>query len=119
MARVAAFLRRLIGRVKDNMSAFLTAIGSALIPLAVVLVVEVPGASSLSSVWGWVALILIIIGIAIIYRAWRETVREEKQRRREGKVTLFVLGSIAEKLGIDMDNAVKKVARLVEDERDN
>lgn len=119
MIRVRDSLKRLIRGVKDNMSAFLTAIGSALIPLAVVLVVEIPGASSLSSVWSWVALVLIIIGIAIIHRAWRETAREEQQRRKEGKVTLYVLASIAEKLGVDMDDAVKKVEKRVEDERDN
>ena len=94
------------------MAAYWTAIGAMLIPLAVVLVVEIPNAFSFSSVWSWIALGLIAFGVASILIGWSKTLAEERQRRREGKTFLLVLASIAQKLGVDIDDLVEKTERF-------
>jgi fatty acid desaturase len=93
-------------------STFWPAIGAMAIPLAVVLLLAIP--DSFSSFWGWVALGLILFGVISVIIGWVQTVSEEKQRRREGIVSLYVLTSIAQKLGVDVEEAVKKIKELVD-----
>jgi len=61
----------------------------------------------------WIGIGLIFLGIAALILGWRYVIREERQRRNEGKVFLYVLTSIAEKLGVDIDDAVKKLERVI------
>ncbi|MDD4876582.1 MAG: hypothetical protein PHQ86_05605 [Dehalococcoidales bacterium] len=111
MNKIKTALLKIVGGIKDNMSAFLTAIGSALIPLSIVLAIEIPGAFSFSSVWGWIALALMIIGIAIIYRAWKTTTEEEKQRRKESITNIALITGIADKLVVNINEVIKTLEK--------
>lgn len=95
-------------------SAFWTVIGAMAIPLAVVLLLAVP--NGFSSFWSWIALGLILFGVISILVGWAQTIAEEKQRRREGIVSLYVLTSIAEKLGVNIEEAIKKIKEVVDNE---
>jgi len=94
------------------MATYWTAIGAMAIPLAVILLVEIP--NSFTSFWSWIALGLIVFGIASIIVGWAKTVAEEKQRRREGITSLYMLASIAEKLGVNMNEAIKKLKETID-----
>ena len=111
MSKFKTTLLRIIGRVKKIVT-WWTTIGAMAIPLAIVLLLEAP--NGFSSFWSWIALALMMFGAASIIFGWKNTLAEEKQRRREGIVSLYVLSSIAEKLGVDVDKAVKKLKELVD-----
>jgi len=115
-------LRINVGRIKVNMSAFLTAIGAMAIPLAIVFVIEIPGAYSFSSIWSWIALALFVFGALVIYRAWKITKEEEKQRQEEQKQRLresvyliSIIAEIANKMGIDMQETIVTLERKLKD----
>lgn len=104
------------------MSAFLTAIGAMAIPLAIVFVIEIPGAYSFSSIWSWIALALFVFGALVIYRAWKITKEEEKQRQEEQKQRLresvyliSIIAEIANKMGIDMQETIVTLERKLKD----
>lgn len=90
------------------MSSWWTAIGAMLVPLGVILVLEAP-----SEYWDWVALCLIIGGFISFIFGWKKALADEKQKRKEGIVFLYILTSIAEKLGVNVDDAVNKLKEIV------
>lgn len=106
MTKFKTILLGIVGRIK-KMATYWTAIGAMAIPLAVIILIEAP--NGFSSFWSWIALCLIVLGIISILVGWKNTLAEEKQRRREGIVSLYVLASIAEKLGVNIDEAIEKV----------
>ncbi len=114
MNRIKATLLKKVGGIKENMSAFLTAVGAAAIPLAIIFVVEIPGAYSFTSIWGWIALALFTFGAVVIYKAWKVTKEEEKNRLREAKTSLYVITSIAKKLDVDMDDLAENLKRYLD-----
>lgn len=130
MARVAAFLTGLIGRILMK-AAYWTAFGTMLIPIGIVLLLGKPELSQLAF---W----LIVAGFASFVAGWYYTVKEERRqdaiekrrqaeeerRQREdkrrqaeheetlrgAKATFILLTHMALKQGVD-------VSKLIEDER--
>jgi uncharacterized membrane protein YhaH (DUF805 family) len=83
-------------------ASYWTGIGVMLIPIGVVIMVEFPNLNQLAF---W----LVIGGLISLVAGWAYTIKEERQRRREGISHLYVLASIAEKLGVNMDEAIEKL----------
>lgn len=111
MARLLALLKKLVRRLWE-MGAFLTAIGAALIPLGVILILEAPSESS--PIVGQVGLGVILLGVVLILFGCVKIIAEGKQRRREGMVLLGVLTGIADKLGVNIDEVLKTVRRKID-----
>jgi hypothetical protein len=106
MSKFKTTMLRIVGRLKKMVSLF-TALGTMFVPLGVLLVIERPD-------WSWLALCLILIGIISLIIGWVYVIREERQRRREGKVFSYMLTGVAEKLGVDLKNAVKGLEKLID-----
>jgi hypothetical protein len=120
LGKVRAFLKRLIGRILMR-AAFITALGTMLIPLGVFLAIDKPELEGL-------AFLLIIAGLVSFGGAWYYTIKEErrqdeieKQRQKEhesrmrgDKATFFLITHIAEKLGVDINKIAKDMGKLLD-----
>lgn len=129
MSKIGTSIKRLIERILMR-AAFITALGTMLIPLGVVLVLEKPE-------WDFVAFLLIIAGFCSFIAAWYYTIKEERRqeeierqrqrdeerrqeehelRMRGDKGTFFLITHIAEKLGVDMTQFLKDMGKLLDGE---
>ena len=119
-------IKRLVGRLLVK-AAYYTAIGTMLIPIGVLLVVEVPS-------WNQLAFWLIIAGLISFIAGWIYTIREErqkhadadreekrkrieeKQRQRESRAHLLVLSEIAKRQGVSMTRVARRLERWANEE---
>ena len=115
MVRVRDFLKRLIGRLRA-MASLVAALGTVLIPIAVVLWQEPTTPTRY-----WAGMILMALGVISFIRAWVIVTREERRksedlelRMRREKADLILLAYMANALGVDMP----KIEKTMKDKLD-
>ena len=118
-SKIPPTIKRLVGRLLVK-AAYYTAIGTMLILIGVLLVVEVPS-------WNQLAFWLIIAGLISFIAGWIYTIREErqkhadadreeKQRQRESRAHLLVLSEIAKRQGVSMARVARRLERWANEE---
>lgn len=91
------------------MASLLTAIGAMAFPLSVLILLSEPKTSLIH----WWGIGVGFVGVISIILGWRYVITEEKQRRKETQVFIYILGAIAEKLGVDMPKAISEVEKIM------
>ena len=91
------------------MASLFTAIGTMAMPLAVLVLLGAPNNSLLY----WWAAVLMVVGLGSIIFGWRYVIREEERRHKEAQALFYILAAMAEKLGVDMPNAIEEVERIM------
>ena len=109
MTKIVTLIERLIGRLREMASLF-TALGTMAMPLAVIVWLEAPKTAP----FYWCGVAFMIVGFASVIQGWRYVVKEERRRDKQTQALFYVLGAIAEKLGVDMPEAIKEVEKIME-----
>lgn len=91
------------------MASLFMVLGTMAMPLAVIVWLEAPK----TTLFYLCGVAFMIVGFGSIILGWRYVIREEQQRRRETQAFLYILGAMAEKLGVDMPKAVDEVEKIM------
>jgi hypothetical protein len=101
MIKIKDSLKKLIGRI-IKMAAFLTAIGSLFIPLAIVLDIEIPKTPH------WGIYVMVITGFICLILGAINVIKEERQRRNEMFLFALFVEAIADKQGVKTTEVMRK-----------
>ena len=108
MTKTITLLRGLIGRLRE-MASLLIALGTIAMPLAVIVLLEAPETAP----FYWCGVAFMIVGFVSVIFGWRHIAKEEQRRGKETQALFYILGAMAEKLGVDMPKAIKETEKIM------